>query len=130
MDELDKLVSDLAQRLPDPEDFIRAIEGVDLSGNQKGEFFIKAGIRLYDFSHFKLALMVWFKALGYYIQLNDRSGESWCYFLLADAYSKLEDVRKAIEYREKALEIAKEIGYRAGEARCYESLGGCLLLFN
>ena len=36
---------------------------------------------------------------------------------LGNAYQSLGDYRKAIEYHEKRLKIAKEIGDRAGEGR-------------
>ena len=51
------------------------------------------------------------------------AGEGRAYRNLGCAYLSLSDYRKAIEYHEKHLEIAKEISYRAGEGRAYGNLG-------
>ena len=42
---------------------------------------------------------------------------------LGDAYISLGDYQKSIEYHEKHLKIATEIGDRDGEGRAYEKLG-------
>ena len=42
---------------------------------------------------------------------------------ISNAYQSLGDYRKAIEYHEKRLKIAIEIGDRAGEGRAYGNLG-------
>ena len=42
---------------------------------------------------------------------------------LGIAYDSLGDIRKAIEYHEKDLKIAIEIGVRAGEGGAYGNLG-------
>jgi tetratricopeptide (TPR) repeat protein len=81
------------------------------------------GSRLFNFSYFKLALIIWTKALGYSIESKDRSGESMCYNNLGSAYDSSGDYRKAIEYHEKALEIKSQISDRSGEANCYDNLG-------
>ena len=44
------------------------------------------------------------------IEIGERLGESKCYTNLGVAYGNLRDFRKAIEYQNKALEIAREIG--------------------
>ncbi len=49
--------------------------------------------------------------------------ESACYTNLGIAYHDLGEVKRAIEYHEKALEINIEIGDRAGESKCYTNLG-------
>ena len=49
------------------------------------------------------------------IEIGDRAGEGRAYGNLGNAYRSLGDFRKAIEYHEKRLKIAKEIGDRAGE---------------
>ena len=41
---------------------------------------------------------------------------------LGNAYKSLGDYKKAIEYHQKQLKIAKEIGDRAGEVAAYENL--------
>ena len=41
--------------------------------------------------------------------------------------SSLGDIRKAIEYHEKHLKIAIEIGDRAGEGRAYGNLGNAFM---
>ena len=42
---------------------------------------------------------------------------------LGNAYQSLGDYRKAIEYYEKHLKIATEIGDQAGEGRVYYNIG-------
>jgi len=42
---------------------------------------------------------------------------------IGNAYHSLGDYRKALEYHEKRLKIAKEIGDRAGEAEAYRNIG-------
>ena len=50
-------------------------------------------------------------------------GKGQAYGNLGTAYQSLGDFRKAIEYHEKHLKIAIEIGDRTGEGRGYGSLG-------
>ena len=45
--------------------------------------------------------------------------ERRAYGNLGNAYQSMADYQKAIEYHEKRLTIAKEIGDRAGEGRAY-----------
>ena len=52
-----------------------------------------------------------------------RTGEGRGYGSLGNAYQSLGDFRKAIEYHEKHLKIAIEIGDRAGEGQAYGNLG-------
>ena len=49
--------------------------------------------------------------------------ESACYVNLGVAYHDLGEVKRAIGFYEKALEIKTEIGDRAGESACYTNLG-------
>ena len=46
-------------------------------------------------------------------EIGDRAGEGASYGNLANVYQSLGDYQKAIEYHEKRLKIAKEIGDRA-----------------
>ena len=50
-------------------------------------------------------------------QIGDLAGEERAYGNLGITYDSLGDYRKAIEYHEKELKIAEEIGDRAGEGR-------------
>ena len=54
---------------------------------------------------------------------GDRSLESISYVNLGSTYRDLGDYNKAIEFTEKALEIAKECKNRAVELTCYGNLG-------
>ena len=53
------------------------------------------------------------------IEIGDRAGEGAAYGNLDNAYQSLGDYRKPIEYQEKQLKIANEIGVWAGEGRTY-----------
>jgi tetratricopeptide (TPR) repeat protein len=52
--------------------------------------------------------------------VGDRAGEGGN---LGNAYQSKGDFRKAIEYHMQHLEIAKEVGDRAGEGGAYRNLG-------
>jgi len=58
--------------------------------------------------------------------VGDRAGEGGSYGNLGNAYHSLGDFRKAIEYHERHLKIAKEVGDRAGEGRSFANLGTLL----
>ena len=45
------------------------------------------------------------------------------YTNLGNAYHSLGDFKKAIVFLENSLKIAKEIGDKAGESKCYRNLG-------
>ena len=51
-------------------------------------------------------------------------GEGTAHGNLGATYNSLGDYRKAIEYLEKYLKVAIEIGDQAGEARAYQNIGG------
>ena len=53
------------------------------------------------------------KQLKIAIQIGDRDGEGGAYGNLGNAYQSMGDYRKAIEYYEKLLKIATEIGDKA-----------------
>ena len=55
--------------------------------------------------------------------MGDRAGEGISYGNLGNAYDSLGDFKKAIEYHERHLKIAKEVGDRAGEGISYGNLG-------
>ena len=123
MDEIDNLILQLAQTYPEPETFINVLENLSIPANEKGSMFLGIGIKLFNFSYFRLALVSWENALKYFIQNKDRAGESACYGGLGAAYANLGDFRKAIKYHENSLKINKEIGDKVGESGCYTNLG-------
>ncbi|MEO0101112.1 MAG: tetratricopeptide repeat protein, partial [candidate division WOR-3 bacterium] len=125
MDELAKIVLELVKRFPNPKDFIKAVEDkyLQVPEEKKGDLFLEVGVRLYNFSYFRLAIPVWEKALSYYLKYKNRWGESTSYTNLGAAYYSLGEFHKAIEHHEKALEIFKAIGDKAGESKCYTNLG-------
>ena len=55
--------------------------------------------------------------------MGDRAGERMSYGNLGNAYRRLGDFKKAIEYHERHLKIAKEVGDRSGEGNSYCNLG-------
>ena len=123
MDDLAKWVSELAQKFPDPIDFIREIEKTDKPDKDKGDYFFEIGDRLIKISNFKLALKVYDKALEYYLKFNNRAGEAKCYSEFGNTYKYLGDFQKAIKYHNKALRIFIEINNKAGESKCFNNLG-------
>ena len=115
----------MAENLKKPDQFINEFEKFfkNIPYNEKGDFFVYIGRTLYNFSYFNLALCSWQHALKYFIENNDRYGESACYMGLGIAYTKLGDYTKVIEYQKKALVIMKENGNKAGESACYIVIG-------
>jgi len=126
MNEFNQTIKKLAETYGrNPERFISILEGMleKVPSNEKGGLFLNIGITLCYSSYFMLALVVWNKALEYFMKNNDRSGESLCYGNLGIAYYNLGDFRKAIEYYKRTLEIARKIDDRSGESKCYTNLG-------
>ena len=69
------------------------------------------------------------RALADAVRATDPSMAEFGYTTLGIAYSSLGDFAKAVECQLQALEIAKEMGDRAGESGAYNNLGNtCLLL--
>ena len=99
-----------------------------MQSNEEGNFFLQAGIVLYSRSYYVLSLHSWNKALTYFAETWNRSGESACYTNLGVAYRDLGDFKKAIEYFEKSLQIKKEINDLLGESACYTNLGNAYSL--
>jgi tetratricopeptide (TPR) repeat protein len=118
-----RVVLSLAERFPNPDEFISVIESLSIPEDKKGGFYLMLGIDLYNLSKFKIALSVWELSLKWFIKNKDVQGESSCYGNLGNTYRDLGDFKKAIEYHKKSFEIAKEIGDRSGEAKCYTGLG-------
>ena len=54
--------------------------------------------------------------------MGDKAGEGRAFRNLGNAYDSLGDFQKAIEYQERHLKIAKEVGNKAGEGGAYDNL--------
>ena len=55
--------------------------------------------------------------------MEDKVGEENAYGSLGNAYQSLGDLKTAIDYQERALKIAKEVGSKVGEGNAYGNLG-------
>ena len=55
--------------------------------------------------------------------MRNKAGEGSSYANLGNAYHRLGDFKKAIQYHERYLNITKEVGDRAGEGKSYANLG-------
>ena len=133
----EKIVIDLANSFSDSSEFINHIEKLFpynyVNISDKAFDFERVGSILFQYSFFKHALFLWHHALQIYINVSDRLGCGRCFINLGNAYNNLGDYRKAIEYYEKSLSIAKgmedlfkffgEPVDRQSEGVCYASLG-------
>ena len=53
---------------------------------------------------------------------GDRAGEGWAYCTLGNAYLRLGQFERAVEFYSKHLVLALEVGDKAGEGRTYGNL--------
>ena len=123
MDEFEQRIVELAEIYKEPDEFIQILENLSVTQEEKGYLFFQAGLILYEFSYFRLALNSWHHALEYFLKNKDRSSESACYTNLGNVHYSLGDFRKAIDYYERSLEITEETGDRAGKSKCYTNIG-------
>ncbi|HLO52148.1 MAG TPA: tetratricopeptide repeat protein, partial [Kamptonema sp.] len=77
-------------------------------------------IQLDTWGYYRLQIELYNQLLG---KLDRKYRHSICYCGLGNAYRNLGDYRLAIEYHQKHLEIAREIGDRRGEANAGFNLG-------
>ena len=54
--------------------------------------------------------------------MGDKAGERRAYGSLGNTFDSLGNFPKAVEYRERHLQIAKEVGDKAGEGESYGNL--------
>jgi len=73
-----KIISSLAERFPNPDEFISVIESLSVPENEKGDLFLEVGLILFELSNFKMALPAWERPLTYFIKNKDLWGESAC----------------------------------------------------
>ncbi|GAH07637.1 unnamed protein product, partial [marine sediment metagenome] len=71
MNEFNQMVQNLAETYgKNPDEFINVLENLfKILPDKKGGLFLDTGIVLFNFSYFRLALVVWNKALEYYIDI-------------------------------------------------------------
>ncbi|MGC1123205.1 MAG: tetratricopeptide repeat protein, partial [Candidatus Methanofastidiosia archaeon] len=124
MDEMEQIIVQIAETYKKPDEFIYNLKkSFKIPPNEKGNFFLQVGVILYKFSYFHLALHIWDHALKCFTEEHDREGELRCRINLGNVYSRLGDLKRAIEYHKESLERTKELGDRYGETACYMNLG-------
>jgi tetratricopeptide (TPR) repeat protein len=119
-------VLQLAEKYRDISKFVDVLENSGILANissTEENRLLAVGKILLKHSYFDLALIIWNNALTIFIRKKDTRGQSICYTNLGLAYYELGDVRRAIEYYNKSLEIDREIGDKAGESIGYTNLG-------
>ena len=77
---------------------------------------------MYRHSHRDLALSSWLYSSSFFAENDDRNTEYNCLRNIGTHYGNLGEFGKAIEYTERSLNIAKQIGDDEGEATCYADL--------
>lgn len=125
MNELNRMLQTLIRAHGnDPEEFMRILEKdlIDLPLSEKAHLFGEIGNRLLNLSYFDLASIVIHKALGYFIQNKDKSGEAKCYGNLGVINHSLGDIRKSIFYHNKALKISQQIDDKLARSSAYTNL--------
>src|SRR4029079_2424707 len=81
----------------------------------------EAALLLSDRHYYSLSIRVWEHASDYFEIAGDKQSvheQSSCYINLGNDYSRLENFEKAIEYYEKAIDIALENGFKDVELNC------------
>jgi tetratricopeptide (TPR) repeat protein len=81
------------------------------------------GIKQIDSNRFQVALQPLQQALAIYWEIQDRQGQGQTLKNLGNAYSRLKDYARAIEYQQQALALAREIRDRDLEARALFNIG-------
>ncbi|MEQ8974090.1 MAG: tetratricopeptide repeat protein [Coleofasciculus sp. C1-SOL-03] len=81
------------------------------------------GTHQYNNSQFRAALQSWQQALTRYREIRDRKGEGYSLGSLGNAYNRLGEYQKAINYFILCVEITQEIGDRKGEGYSLGNLG-------
>jgi CHAT domain-containing protein/lipoprotein NlpI len=97
--------------------------GKNLSIIELGEAYNSQGIKQYFNREFEAALKSYQTALTLYRESDYLSGKADVLYNLGMAYDIFNRRKKAIEYFQQSLDIARKIGDRHREGRCLGSLG-------
>ncbi|MCA6575229.1 MAG: tetratricopeptide repeat protein [Pseudanabaena sp. M57BS1SP1A06MG] len=93
------------------------------SRKAEADRLIQQGIKLYQISRYREAILAFESALGIYREVKDRDGEATAMLGLGLINKSLGQYRKAIDYYQQSLVIQKQIGDRNGEAASLNNLG-------
>jgi tetratricopeptide (TPR) repeat protein len=103
-----------------PDQFMMELEVVTIAPNiEKAYSLWEAALLLSDRHYYSLSIRVWEHASAYFEIAGDKQSQSSCYINLGNDYSRLENFEKAIEYYEKAIDIALENGFKDVELNCH-----------
>jgi len=128
MDErVKRIILDLADsydRDPVPDQFITELDAVTVAPNLEKAYSLSEAAQLLSERHYYyLSIRVWEHASAYFEIAGDKKSQSLCYMDLGNDYSRLENFENAIEYYDKAIDIALEKGFKDVELNCYISTG-------
>ena len=97
----------------------------------KGSNFYVIGYKYFEFGFFELSIAMYSHASEYYIKSDNKRGQLNCYNNIGIIYnSNLCKYDKSLEYKRKALTIAKETDDKEGKMTCYNDLGSFYINLN
>jgi tetratricopeptide (TPR) repeat protein len=118
------------------DEFINALETFNVPPHLKGSLFLEAGSVLFkhgtsrDYNetvlpdaYFLFGFASYHRALEHYIKNHDKVREGHCYFNIGVSHRLVGATAQAIEYLNKALDVAKENGGHKEELKIYSFLG-------
>lgn len=125
MNAMESMVLRIAKTYNKRDDLINEFEkqSTHVSTSKKGDYFWSYGIILFDYSYYNHAIYIWEYTIKYYSDINDKVGEIDCYNGLGESYRKLGNFNLAIEYQNKALQMAEQINDKSKISACYINLG-------
>jgi tetratricopeptide (TPR) repeat protein len=122
----DNLIRSMAKEYKNkPKQFIKECQVTvkDLSPLEKGEFFQRIGIDLFDLSYYDLALESFHEAFTHFYEIDDKEGGAVCYSFAGLIYYIVGQYKHSIYFYELALELYKHLKNKKEEAVSYNNLG-------
>lgn len=90
---------------------------------EKANIYKRISLFYYSKDEYDKAFKFFFKSLGYYEDIVDKSNIALCYMYLGNLYGKLGNYNQSLEYFKKSLAVNNEIDNNKGIASAYTNIG-------